>query len=801
VVGSEHTTRECGPGGTLGHYQVLEKIGAGGMGEVFRARDQHLDRDVAIKVLPPGTLGDDSARKRFHKEALALSKLNHPNIATIHDFDTQQGVDFLVMEYIPGVTLSEKLAKGPLPEKDVINLGTQLAEGLSAAHEHGVVHRDLKPGNLRLTTDGRLKILDFGLARLRLPVTPTAPTASFSETQVMAGTLPYMAPEQLLGEETDARTDIHAAGAVLYEMATGQQPFAQVERAQLIGAILHRRPRPAASLNPRLSPELERIIEKCLEKGPGNRYQSAKELAVDLRRLARDKEAQGIAQEAPAVSRLAVVASRKVMLATAAGIVILLLGAIFLPARMKRRFESARTSPAMAASIAVLPFADLSPGHDHEYLSEGLAEEILNNLTKIPNLRVTARTSAFQFKGKNEDSRVIGQKLDVADILEGSVQSEGNRVRITVRLTKADVGLSLWSESYDRELKDVFAVEDDIATAVSSALQPRLLGRQSTATPPPSRSTSPEAYETFLQARAFFRTADTRLEPRAFDYLNRAIQLDPNYAPAYALRSVMTAESGLMGRRDLPAALANSRHDAEKAVELDPKLAAGYRALSETQAMADWDWQAAERSARRARELAPGDADVLGQCAYLAMSQGRIDEAIDLTRQGLELDPLQPGSYVLLGQILRDLGRYEAAHASFQRALELGPNQVWTHEMNGEVYLAQNRLAEALAEMEKEPEGFWRDFGEALAYHALGRRQDSDAALARLITEGQNVAAFQIAQVYAYKGETDQAFAWLDRACRQRDGGLGHLKADWLLKSLRKDPRYAQLLRRVNLPE
>jgi serine/threonine protein kinase/dienelactone hydrolase len=273
---------ELAPGDTLAHYRIVEKIGAGGMGVVYRARDEHLARDVAIKVLPPGTLVDESARKHFHKEALILSQLNHPNIATIHDFDTQQGVDFLVMEYIPGITLSEEVAAGPLPEKEVLRLGVQLAEGLAAAHDHGVVHRDLKPGNLRVSSDGRLKILDFGLAKLRLPVAEGAPTESLTETLAMAGTPPYMAPEQLLGAEIDARTDIHAAGSVLYEMATGQRPFAEVERSQLIGAILHRPPRPPTALNPRLSPELERIIGKCLEKNPEQRYQSGAELHRDL---------------------------------------------------------------------------------------------------------------------------------------------------------------------------------------------------------------------------------------------------------------------------------------------------------------------------------------------------------------------------------------------------------------------------------------------------------------------------------------------------------------------------------------
>ena len=771
---------------TLGHYKVLEKIGAGGMGEVFRARDHHLDRDVAIKLLPLGTLADESAHKRFRREALALSKINHPNIATIHDFDTQNGIDFLVMEYIPGVTLSELTT--PLPENEVIALGMQLAEGLSAAHEHGVIHRDLKPSNLRVTGDDRLKILDFGLAKLRLPAKATAPTASLSETQSVAGTLLYMAPEQLLGGPIDARTDIYGAGAVLYEIATGEQPFAGVEPSRVVAAILHDAPYPVLQRNPNSSRALASVIEKCLEKDPNGRYQSTLELVADLRRLQ---------QGTGAVGRLAQGrAARYRALAILAICVILLAGAAyFVSERMGRHPDAIQGLP----SIAVLPFMDLSPEGDQKYFSDGLAEELLNNLTKLPGLRVAARTSAFQFRGKNEDLQVIGRRLNVACVLEGSVQRSENRVRISVHLIRIDAGQSLWSESYDRELKDIFAVEDDIAAAVTWALRPRLLG-QAQSPSPASRTTSPEAYEAFLQARSFFRSADTRLEPTAFEYIDRAIQFDPNYAPAYALRSVMNAESGLMGRRDLAVAMARSRSDAEKAVALDPNLAVAYRALSETQAMSNWDWQGAEASARKARELAPGDAEILWQSAYLAMAQGRLEEAAALTRQGIELDPLQPGSFSALGQILRDLGRNEEAHAAFQTGLKLSSNQVWTHEGNGEVYLAEGRFPEALAEMEREPEGAWRDFGEALAYHALQRRQDGDAALARLIAQHQNDAAFQIAQVYAYRGEKDQAFRWLDRARQQHDGGLGHLKADWLLKDLRKDPRYVRLLRDLNLP-
>jgi TolB-like protein/DNA-binding winged helix-turn-helix (wHTH) protein/Flp pilus assembly protein TadD len=466
------------------------------------------------------------------------------------------------------------------------------------------------------------------------------------------------------------------------------------------------------------------------------------------------------------------------------------------------RYARWRVGPAESApSIAVLPFADLSPGHDHEYFSDGLAEEILNNLTKIPNLQVAARSSAFQFRGANKDPQAIGQKLNVTNLLEGSVQSAGNRVRISVHLTKADVGLSLWSDTYDRDLKDIFAVEDDIAAAVSAALQPKLLGRQPATTPPASRPTNPEAYQAFLQARYFDRRSDVESENKAFAYVNRAIQLDQSYAPAYAQRAVMTAEAAGMGRLDLSAATQNSRRDAEEAIALDPNLAAGYLALSETQAMAQWDWQGAERSVERARELAPGDADVLGQSGFLAMCRGHLQEAGQRMSQGIALDPLQPAKHLYLGQLLRDLGRYEEAHAALDKALELSPNQVWTHETQGEVYLAQGRLQNALLEMEKEPKGPFRTFGEALVYHALGRFQDSDAALARLIAQNRDDAAWQIAQAYAYRGETDQAFLWLDRTCRQHDFGVGHLQADWTMRNLRSDPRYTELLNQLNLRE
>ena len=454
------------------------------------------------------------------------------------------------------------------------------------------------------------------------------------------------------------------------------------------------------------------------------------------------------------------------------------------------------------ASIAVLPFADLSPTHDQAYFSEGLAEEILNHLTKIPNLKVTARASAFHFNTKNEDSRVVAQKLDVANVLEGSVQREKNRVRVTARLIKADDGYDLWSESFDRDLKDIFAVEDDIAKAVTSALQLKLLTGRSATTLTTSGTTSPETYEAFLHARYFAHMQDEESARKALHYANKAIDLDPQYARAYALRASIDLASGGMVFTDYSEAIAKTRHDTEKAIALDPNLADGYRVLSMIQSWVESNCREAETSLKRAIDLAPGDPDNLGLSAWLAMCQGRAEEAVGLWKQELLLDPLRPDEYLFLAQSLRDVGRYEEARGALAKALDLNPNQIsMIHEVGGEIYLAQGRLQEALTEIEKEPAGLFRDLGEALAYHPLGRRQESDAALARMISQHPSDGAYQIAQVYAYRGEVDQAFEWLNRAYIQHDPGLMWFKTDLKLTSLRSDPRHAKLLKLLDLPE
>jgi serine/threonine-protein kinase len=776
---------------TLSHYHILEQIGAGGMGVVYRAHDEHLDCDVALKVLPPGELADDAARKRFRKEALALSKVNHPNIAVVHDFDTQDGTDFLVEELIPGLSLSEMLISGPLPEREILNLGLQLAEGLEAAHQQGVIHRDLKPANIRVTPDARLKILDFGLARIVRPSSPTAFTASETQTPAFAGTLPYMSPEQLLGEKLDARTDIWSAGCVLYEMATGRCPFPGSGPA-LIDAILHQ-PAPAASkLNPRLSPGLEAIILKCLEKDPPLRYASARDIAVDLHRLASTSSAIRLVPQ-PRRAR-----ARNVVIASALVAVLALAGAVvsrFIPRPPGGKVPaSAQVTP----SIAVLPFVDMSPKKDQEYFSDGLAEELLNDLAKIPGLQVTARTSSFQFKGKNEDLRTVGQKLNVRSILEGSVRKDANRVRITVQLINVEDGFHLWSETYDRKMDDIFAVQEEIARSVAGSLKVSLLGGR-TATLS-ARGKNAEAYNAYLQGRYFFERRNKENLEKAIDYYKQAIQLDPGYARAWA--GLAEARSGQADSGYVPVeeGYRKAREAVERALALDPNLAEAHETMGWIKRAYDWDWVGADASGQRALALEPGNATVVWSAAALASTLGRFEEALALDRRAVELDPLRVSSHVNLGVDAYYAGRLEEAVAALKKALELNSEFPGAHAYLGRAYLLQGHQQEALAEMEREPERIWRLYGLALAYHGLGQKQESDAALGELIARYQAEFAFQVAEVYGFRNEADRAFRWLERAYIQRDAGLTELKGDPLLKSLEGDPRYAAFLARMHLP-
>lgn len=771
----------------LSHYRIVEQIGAGGMGVVFLAHDERLQRDVALKVLPPRTVSDPDARKRFVKEALTLSKLNHPNIATVFDFDTHNGTDFLVTEYIPGVSLDHMLAGGPLPEKEIVHLGSQLAEGLRAAHEQGIIHLDLKPANLRITRDVRLKILDFGLAKmLHTEPNPTIDTESVTGFQSVRGTPPYMAPEQLLEAKQDERTDIWAVGCVLYEMATGRRPFLGSGPA-LIDAILHQPPPPPSEVNAQISWGLEAIILKCLEGEPALRYHSAREIAVDLLRLTAPSSI-GRAIETTRRGR-----SRK--LAKLVAMVALFLAIAGLAFWLGRKPQKPPAPEGVAPSIAVLPFVDMSAKKDQEYFSDGLSEELIDSLAKVPGLRVAARTSSFQFKERNARLVDIGRELKVATVLEGSVRKEGRRVRISVQLVKVSDGFHLWSETYDRELTDIFTLQEEIARAAAGSLKVTLLGGRTRAAP-----AQPEAYSAYLRGRYWRERRGQKDLEKSVTYYQQAVEIDPGYALAWAGLAGATRFQATISYRPFGEGCQAARQAAERALSLDPNLAEAHLVMAEIKTMCDWDWSGAEAALKRAAELEPGHLGVMEMEAQLNTILGRFDEALALRRRVVDKDPLNPSARLMLGTDAFSAGRLQEAVAAFQKALELNPGNAVAHASLGRVYLAQSRVEEALAEAQRETLPGWRLQGLALAYHALGKKKESDAALTELTARFHLDMAFQIAEMYGFRGETDQALRWLERAYAQRDAGLTAIKGDPFLRSVKRDPRYVALLRKMRLP-
>jgi TolB-like protein/DNA-binding winged helix-turn-helix (wHTH) protein/Flp pilus assembly protein TadD len=452
-------------------------------------------------------------------------------------------------------------------------------------------------------------------------------------------------------------------------------------------------------------------------------------------------------------------------------------------------------------SIAVLPFADMSVAKDQEYFSDGLAEQLINDLAKISGLKVVGRSSAFQFKGRNEDLREVGRKLGVANVLEGSVRQEGNHVRITAELIKADDGFQLWSQTYDREIKDIFDVEDDIAQAATEALRVKLLGGNGQPVATNLRSTNPEAYQAYLQAEYFSGRGESKEDlDKALAYADTAIKLDEKYAPAWALRASVQTDMAGVGLTNATEGYRNARDDADRAIALDPNLASAYMALAKTQINSDWDWDAANASLAKAAAIEPGSVEIFHTRSYLSRVMGNPDQAIKLAEQAVALDPLRPISYSTLGYLLYVGGRYDEAETALQKALDLNPQATYIYLTLDKILLAEKKPQQALAAIEKEPIEWGRLTGRALAYHALGRERDSNTALDGLIAKYASDGPYQIAQVYAYRGESDKSFEWLEHAYNQRDPGLPEINSDPLFNNLHHDPRYAELLKKLHLP-
>ncbi len=785
-------------GRTLGHYRILERIGAGGMGVVYRGYDERLEREVALKVLPPGTLADECARKRFREEALALSRLNHPNIATVHDFNTEDGIDFLVTEFVPGTTLDERLACGPLAQNALLQIAVQMAEGLEAAHRAGVIHRDLKPANLRLTPEGRLKILDFGLAKRVDPVNQQSMTQSGAEAGSTAGTLAYMAPEQVKGEKVDRRADLWAAGVVLYEMATGQRPFEAQTAHALAAEIIHGPVVPPQSSQPKLAPQLSDTILKCLEKDVENRYQSARELLTDLRRLSTPETTAVVGPTSLAQLRR----WKRPSVFAIAGV--LLLATL---AALAAYFYSGRkdTGATPITSLAVLPLTISNSDADSEYLADGITESLINSVSRFPGLRVMARSTVFRYKTKDVDPQAVGRELKVGALLMGHMVARGDTLDVRAELVDVSQGTQLWGGHYTRKMTDLLTVQEEIAREIAQALRLRISEEQRK-TLGSSGTANSEAYQLYLRGRFYHETWSVNGSKLAVDYYRRALAQDPSFALAHA--GIANSYAFAFAYIDVPLAeaLRIAKSEAIRALELDPNLSEAHAALAQTEI---WEWKLAQAEASflKAIELNPSDAQARHQYSHYLLAMKRFAESEAQSLKAIELDPISPAMQLHLAFHYLSTRDFQRAESLYHRLLQAEPDYAAAYEQLSQALYYEGKRDEAFAaEVQMERLSHIPDDAIAngeKAYAAGGWPVRLHFQLQRALREADTSTQrpMLLARLYALLGDRAQTLRMLERAYDVHAPGLFEDLGTPPYDFVRGDPRVIAIMKSIGLPQ
>ncbi len=817
-------------GQTIGHYKISEAIGTGGMGEVYLATDIVAGRKAALKLLPTRFTGDPERLKRFQQEAHAVVGLNHPNILTVYEIGEDHSIHYIASELIEGETLRQRLTRGPMQLSEAVEIAIQVASALAAAHQAGIVHRDIKPENIMLRPDGYVKVLDFGIAKLAesaFAKPPSVAAATFgvpgatpkafasrradgagsmtlAETNLGAvlGTVRYMSPEQACGEHVDQTTDIWSLGVVLYEMVTGHVPFTGDPPSQSYGAagtaqdvmfsILGKEPAPVARYIAHAPAELQQIISKTLRKDREERYRSAHELLEALKNLRHNLEVEAELERSTAVP------SWLRWGRSPATLVLLLLIAALAVALPFYWHRNLKTSSPPEKSIAVLPFLDLSQAKDQEYFCDGISEEILHALAKVDGLRVVARTSSFSFKGKSVNAREVGEKLNVANVLEGSLRREGNRIRVTAELINARSGFHLWTETYDRELAGVFALQDEITRAIVDALKVKFAVSH-----PPRQQPDTEVYDLYLQGLYFSNKGSEEDLRRALSFFQRAVEKDPTFARAWTGIAKVWYFLADVYVKPLDAYPA-SKEAALKAIALDEKDAEAHCYLSEAKRVLDWDLAGADAELKRALELDPNSAPAHFFSALLPLFRGELKEGLQLVLEAEKLDPVSPIiSYVATAAYLAN-DRIDDAINEGQRTLQLDPNYFYLDSDLAAAYREKGNFAEAIALYTKAQEAtHLPSSGLAITYARMGRETEAQNILAQLVQarEKRYVSAPLIAAVSTALGDKEEAFRWLERAYEEHSGVLQWIAFLPEFRALHSDARFPHLLRRIGVSQ
>jgi serine/threonine-protein kinase len=800
------------PGRRFGSYEIVERLGAGGMGEVWRAWDPSLEREVALKVLPVGAVADERARARLLREARMASKLNHPNICTIYEVGEAEDQAYIAMELVAGEALSDRLATGRLSEDEVLRLGHQMADALEHAHSNGVVHRDFKSANVVITPEGRAKVLDFGLAarmsKTEINDATTFTADSMERPGMIAGTLPYMAPELLRGRPADAGSDIWALGVVLYELASGERPFKGDTGFELSSAILRSTPPPLApGPGGSQSTRLQSVVGRCLEKETGARYPSAGEVREAL-------EMAGMAvPETPKLTLKPGFVGRRWLLPVVGLVGVLAILAALDVGDLRRFLGGGGVGAVKPVRMAVLPFVNLSGDAEQGYLSDGFTQEMITQLGKLhpEGLSVIARTSVMRYRKGDTPIDQIGRELDVDYVLEGSTQREGGRLRIAADLIQVNDQAQVWADSFERELAGILEVQRAVAQEVAKALALKLLPVEE-ARLIAGQSVDPEAYEAYLKGTMHWMMLTPSSLEQAERYFEQAIEEDPSYAPAHAGLAWVWAARQQMQFTSPSEAGPKARAAAERAIALDESSDVAHEALAVINTWTDWDWDAAEREFRRALELNPNNANAHAYYAHFLAIVGRIDEAVEHSERSIELDPYNPLFTALYGMVLNFDRRHDDAIATAHAALELQPGSGVAETVLQAAFIAKGMKEEQL---ELQRERIARDPGRVAAFEeglSEGGYEGAQRAIADLLAERYGLAKGvpdagteqvflpdSIAWRYCDAGDYQRAIDWLEEAYEVRDPMLPYI-GDPGYDPLRSDPRFQALVRRMGLP-